>query len=152
MLSTQLWENLDSVTLLLAPNRQCGFLTRWYEYNVHMVEDTLGTLTWSLVRTLLSGNAEPLQLPASHVILRAKDDTALLNADVHWHSNRWQFFLVCNEGMYMQPHVCLCAQMPITVTSSYVPLLLSTLISDTSFSLNLEFVVSVTLLPVPTVS
>lgn len=49
-------------------------------------------------------------------------------------------------------HMCACVHILITVTSSYVPLLLSTLISDTRFSLNLEFAVSVSLLPVPTVT
>lgn len=52
----------------------------------------------------------------------------------------------------MQPRVCMCAHILITVTSSHAALLLSTLISDTSLSRNLEFAVSGSLRPDPTVT
>lgn len=67
-------------------------------------------------------------------------------------SNFLSFGGVCNECMYKQSCMCVCVHILITVTSSYVPLLLSTLISDTSFSLNLEFAGSVSLLLDPTVT
>lgn len=128
-------ENLENRTLLMVPK-----LYLWFSDSVVWTQCAHGgSHTWNfdLLVSTPRGQCWLLQLPASYVTLRATGCTVLLNDDVHRCSDRTVTFLflcvmntcVCNCLCVL---VCVCVCMEVRVTSSYVPLRVSILISADS--------------------
>lgn len=97
-LHTTLWESWEQ-NITLGPQPPV-----WFSDSVVWIQCAHGGRhTWNF--DLVSSQNSPLRQCWAHVILRAKDDTALLNDDVHWHSNGWQFFW-CVMKAYICSHMC----------------------------------------------